>query len=154
MSEFDVPLHSAIQWLASCPASVNTLAFSVHSIRTTALFSFLLLWTPKSISLFSTHLQMPVSSYFSSLQYFACALLAAFCALCHLSVWSGFSLEIHLAFLWLVNIVCIFQYLIPASYTPLILWVSLFPFLSYLLEYFNLIQALSFLKIYIIQFIL
>lgn len=45
--------------------------------------------------------------------YYACVLLIAFCALCRLSIWSGFSLEILLAFLLLVNVL-IFQYLIPA----------------------------------------
>lgn len=74
--------------------------------------------------------------------------------LCTLALpfWNKLTLEILHAFLLLVNIGLIFQYLIPALYAPVTLWGSLFSFsffpFFFLLKSFILIQALSFLKTY------
>lgn len=124
-------MHSSIPWFANSPASTSTLAFLVHSISTLPPFLFpafpvtvdptiyLLSQQPFKDTDFFIFL-FPVSD--------ACVLLIAYCSLCHFPFCSGLSLEILLAFLLLVNIVLISQYLVPALYTPLTLGVSLFPF--------------------------
>lgn len=124
-------IHSSILWLANSPASTSTLALLVHSIST--LPPFLLPSVPITVD---TKIYLLSQQPFKDTDFFiylfpvsdACVLLIAYCSLCHFPFCSGLSLEILLAFLLLVNIVLISQYLVPGLYTPLTLGVSFFLF--------------------------